>query len=230
MEDEGTLFALFQSNLTTKEDIVEYLDQRYFLHAGREEIARLVDLYDDIEENGSPFRTGLENNWYPQFKRLSAILGDLVFTITRRLTLHVAVEFGWTAPFWSYMNSYYYGLPILGSTHGLDLIAVYYGLAPGYATRAWRQYYINFVNNLDPNDGGVYGDVSYWPEWKEDQTIIQMHPDRSEVIKDNFRQPVSSLLPSLGSLSLTQRRFLTICLIMLIASTSELEVVDGVEH
>jgi triacylglycerol lipase len=27
MEDEGTLFALFQSNLTTKADIVDYLDQ-----------------------------------------------------------------------------------------------------------------------------------------------------------------------------------------------------------
>ena len=191
MEDEGTLFALFQSNLTTKQDVIEYLDQRYFLHAGREEIGRLVNLYDDIEANGSPFRTGSENNWYPQYKRLAAILGDLVFTITRRCTLQIAKDNRWTQPFWSYMNSYYHGLPIMGSTHGLDLVSVFYGAAPGYATKAWRQYYINFVNSLDPNKGGVYDDVSFWPEWKADQNIIQMHPDRSDIIKDDFRQPVS---------------------------------------
>jgi carboxylesterase type B len=115
----------------------------------------------------------------------------MVFTITRRGTLQVAVEQGWgKVPFWTYMNSYYHDTPILGSSHGLDIVSVFYGAAPGYATRAWHQYYINFVNNLDPNVGGVYDDVSFWPTWAENRTIIQMHPDRSEYIQDDFRQPV----------------------------------------
>jgi triacylglycerol lipase len=193
MEDEGTLFALFQSNITTKEEIVDYLFGRYFIHATKEELTELVNLYDDNEEYGSPFRSGPENNWYPQFKRLAAILGDLVFTITRRGLLKFAVDIGADKPFWSYLNSYYQGTPFLGSTHGLDIISVFYGLAPGYATTAWRQYYLNFINHLDPNEG-ISSDVAYWPQWKENRTIIQMFPDRSEYITDDFRQPVLDLL------------------------------------
>lgn len=194
MEDEGTLFALFQANLTTTEDIVTYLSSLYFAHATKDDLRTLVSMYDDSDEYQSPFRTGAANNWYPQFKRLAAILGDLVFTITRRGTLSVAVDNGWEMPMWSYMNSYYYGLPILGSGHGLDIVSVFYGAAPGYATKAWRQYYVNFVNSLDPNKGGRWNDVSYWPEWAENREIIQMHPGRSEVIKDDFRQPVFDYL------------------------------------
>ena len=190
MEDEGTLFALFQANLSTTEDIVDYLDGRYFLHAGKDELRKLVNLYPDDPLYGSPFGTGPENNWYPQFKRLAAILGDLVFTITRRGTLQVALDVGWDVPTWGYMNSFYHGLPILGSSHGLDIINVFYGVPPGYATRAWRQYYINFINNLDPNKGGIYDDVSFWPTWAEDKEILKMQPESSEIIKDDFRQPV----------------------------------------
>lgn len=191
MEDEGTLFALFQPNITTTEDIVEYLYGRYFLHATKDDLRHLVSLYDDPSEYASPFRTGDENNWYPQCKRLAAIIGDFAFIITRRGTLEVALKKGWDLPTWGYMNSMFHGLPVLGSGHGLDIIGVFYGLGPDYATRAWRQYYVNFINNLDPNEGGRFDDVAYWPTWAENKTIIQMHPDRSEVIKDDFRQPVS---------------------------------------
>jgi carboxylesterase type B len=198
MEDEGTLFALFQPNLTTKDDVVDYLYGRYFLHATREELTELASLYDDMQEYGSPFRTGASNNWYPQFKRLAAILGDLVFTITRRGMLKFAVDSGTDVPFWSYLNSYYYGLPILGSSHGLDIISVFFGLAPGYATTAFREYYINFINHLDPNKG-ISSSVAYWPQWAENETIIQMFPDHSAYIKDDFRQPVlDMILPNIS--------------------------------
>jgi triacylglycerol lipase len=195
MEDEGTLFALFQSNITTKEEIVDYLYGRYFLHASKEELTELVNLYDDIEEYGSPFRTGTANNWYPQFKRLAAILGDLVFTLTRRGVLNYARQIDQIGPFWSYLNSYYSGLPILGSTHGLDILSVFFGVAPGYATTAFHEYYINFINRLDPNKG-LSSEVAYWPTWAENQTIIQIFPDHSEYIIDDFRQPVLDLLLS----------------------------------
>ena len=89
-EDEGTLFALFQSNITTKRQVVDYLSDYYFAHASQDLLERLVSYYDDIVERGSPFRTGTESNWYPQFKRLAAILGDIAFTISRRAALLVS--------------------------------------------------------------------------------------------------------------------------------------------
>ncbi|KIW04577.1 uncharacterized protein PV09_04327 [Verruconis gallopava] len=194
MEDEGTLFALFESNITTKEEIVDYLHELVFANPSRDVLAELVDIYNDSDEYASPFRTGSANNWYPQFKRLAAILGDLVFTITRRGMLKFVADLQTGIPFWSYLNSYYYGTPILGSGHGLDIISVFYGLAPGYATTAWRQYYINFVNNLDPNKGVTANGLAFWPQWTENQTIIQMHPNGSQYITDDFRQPVLDFL------------------------------------
>lgn len=84
-EDEGTLFALFQSNITTNDELVEYLSTYFFGGATTAQLEALLDTYpQDLGISGSPFRTGVLNNLYPQYKRLAAILGDLVFTLTRR--------------------------------------------------------------------------------------------------------------------------------------------------
>ena len=197
-EDEGTLFALFQSNITTKTELVDYFQEIYFSHATREEIEQLVSFYDDISTYGSPFRTGWWNQWYPQFKQLAALLGDLVFTLSRRITLATAQQLFPEVPKWTYLSSYDHGLPILGTFHTSDILQVFYGVLPNYASRAFKTYYINFVNTLDPNRGAGSNDggLSNWPQWTDlnQPQMLNMFNDHSELIADNFRNDVFEYL------------------------------------
>jgi triacylglycerol lipase len=148
-EDEGTIFALFQSNITTTAELVSYLNV-FFHDATQEVIEQLVASYPDNASDGSPFRTSIFNEWYPQFKRLAAILGDLTFTLTRRVFLEISSAINLDVPSWSYLASYDYGTPILGTFHGSDLLQVFYGILPNYAAVSIHSYYFSFVYNLDP--------------------------------------------------------------------------------
>ncbi|KAH8696656.1 Alpha/Beta hydrolase protein [Talaromyces proteolyticus] len=196
-EDEGTLFALFQSNITTTDELVDYLLTVFFHDANQTLIEDFVSLYADISTDGSPFRTGLFNNWYPEFKRLAAILGDLTFTLTRRATLEIATSVAPDLPVWSYLSSYDYGTPIMGTFHGSDILQVFFGILPNYASASFRAYYISFVNNLDPNVGNNY---SNWPQWSEKKQLLNMYPLYSQLIIDNFRSDVVDfLLPNIAS-------------------------------
>jgi triacylglycerol lipase len=104
----------------------------FFASATTAQITDLVATYQDVSTDGSPFRTLLLNNWYPQFKRIAAILGDLVFTLTRRIFLN---EISNAVPTWSYLASYDYGTPILGTFHGSDILQVFNGIVPNYASK-----------------------------------------------------------------------------------------------
>lgn len=126
-EDEGTLFALFQSNITTKAQLVTYLNTLFFNSASKTQLEELVATYPETIIDGSPFRSGILNQIYPQFKRLAAILGDLTFTLTRRSFMNVANRVAPDVPSWSYMSSYDLGTPILGTFHGSDLLQVFFG-------------------------------------------------------------------------------------------------------
>ncbi|KAI0020421.1 alpha/beta-hydrolase [Xylariomycetidae sp. FL0641] len=183
-EDEGTLFSLFQPNLTTTDEVVDYLHS-YFFPAGatRELIADLVATYPDDPSVGSPFGTGTLNDVYPQFKRLAAMLGDFTFTLTRRLFLNKTHETNPDVPAWSYLSSYDHGTPILGTFHGSDLLQVFYGVLPNYASEAIQGYYINFVYNMDPNTA----DYADWPQWNEDKQLMQFHADDANLLADDFR-------------------------------------------
>ncbi|KAL4893624.1 Alpha/Beta hydrolase protein [Aspergillus ambiguus] len=191
-EDEGTLFALFQSNITTTDDIVDYFEKYYFYSASREQLQELVGTYQTITEDGSPFRTGIFNNWYPQFKRLAAILGDLTFTLTRRVMLKYATEIKPDVPCWSYLSSYDHGTPILGTLHGSDILQVFYGILPNYASRAIHTYYFSFVYDLDPNSRR--GNLMKWPQWKADNQLMHFMADRGALLKDDFRSDTYEFL------------------------------------
>lgn len=157
-EDEGTLLALFQSNITTTEQIAEYLKKYYFYEATSGQIDGLIATYQNMATEGSPFRTGSLNNWYPQYKRLAAILGDLTFTLTRRALLKYSVQAKPNIPSWSYLASYDYGTPFLGSFHAGDILQVFYGTLPNFAANAIRSYYFSFVQDMDPNAAATYTD------------------------------------------------------------------------
>ncbi|KAH6656379.1 Alpha/Beta hydrolase protein [Truncatella angustata] len=184
-EDEGTLFALFQPNITTTDELVDYLLTVFFRDATEAEIRGLVATYPDNITMGSPFNTGILNSAYPQFKRLAAILGDLVFTLSRRIFLKGTNAMNPDVPSWSYLSSYDYGTPILGTFHGSDILQVFYGILPNYASAAFASYYISFLYNLDPNNGS--GILPDWPQWSEKQQLMQFSNIASWVTNDDFR-------------------------------------------
>lgn len=184
-EDEGTLFGLFTANLTTTAQVSKYLSSLFFTNAQPALIDQLVGTYQTITEDGSPFRTGLLNNWYPQFKRVSAILGDLTFTLTRRVFLDITSQVAPGVKSWSYLATYDYGTPILGTFHGSDLLQVFYGVLPNNAARSIRGYYYNFIYNLDPNVGIK---LANWPQWSQSRKLMEFRANSNGQLDDNFRQ------------------------------------------
>ncbi len=191
-EDEGTLFSLFQENVTDTDSLVSYLSTIFFKDATPQQLADFVATYDDDITAGSPFRTGIFNELYPGFKRLAAILGDLVFTLTRRVFLDKALSVNPSVPAWSYLSSYDYGTPILGTFHGSDILQVFYGVLPDYASASIQNYYANFVYNLDPNNAtGGTGKGSAvrmkWPQWSQGQQLMNFFNDDASLLSDNFR-------------------------------------------
>lgn len=185
-EDEGTLFALSQSNITTTDDIVDYLKTLYYHNATCAQIQALVDTYEDTSENGSPFRTGTANNLYPQFKRLAALLGDVSFTLNRRAFLELAAQVKPDVAAWSYLSSYDHDTPYLGTFHGSDILQVFYGILPNYASRSIHSYYFSFVYDLDPNKRSAE-EFPEWPLWKEGHQLMHFFKDHSDLLIDDFR-------------------------------------------
>ena len=194
-EDEGTLFALFLPNVTSTDEIINYFTSNFFAHASTDVISTFVHMYDNWLTYGSPFRTGILNNLFPCFKRLAAMLGDIAFTLTRRITLTMVNELFPEVPKWTYLSSYDYGTPVMGTFHASDIIQVWFGVRPDHASSSFRNYYINFANNLDPNEGATDG-LSNWPQWTDpnQQQMLQMYADYDQLIEDNFRSDVFEFL------------------------------------
>lgn len=151
-EDEGTLFSLVQSNVSTTAQLVTYLHKIFFPEVPRSRIAQLVATYPAKVAAGSPFRTGQLNELYPGFKRIAALLGDITFTLSRRAFLNIANTVNPSVPSWSYLASYFYGTPVLGTFHGSDIL-IAYGNPPTFAGNSIMSYYISFFNTLNPNTG-----------------------------------------------------------------------------
>ncbi|KAI1408126.1 sterol esterase [Hypoxylon sp. FL1857] len=185
-EDEGTLFSLFQSNITNTDELVDYIWTVFFPGIDRDDVVGLVNTYDASITAGSPFNTGVLNAVYPEFKRLAAILGDMVFTLTRRIFLQSAASVNPDVPSWSYLASYDYGTPVLGTFHASDILQVFYGVLPNYASKSIQSYYISFVNTMDPNDG-TSSDFPQWPQWKDNKQLMQFWNNKSNLLADDFR-------------------------------------------
>ncbi|KAG8168734.1 hypothetical protein KVR01_001483 [Diaporthe batatas] len=194
-KDEGTLFGIFTSNITTGDEFKDYLKTLYFTNTDPQIVDQFVDAYPDDPAQGSPFDTGDDNDIYPQFKRICALLGDAVFTMSRRAVLNVSTEIQPGVKRWSYLSQYDQGTPVLGTTHGSDLLQVFYGIKDNFAASAILNYFLNFAYNLDPNDasGGTRAtegeQLINWPDWASGNQLIQFDADKASLIPDNFRQP-----------------------------------------
>ncbi|KKA30561.1 hypothetical protein TD95_004517 [Thielaviopsis punctulata] len=187
-EDEGTLFGLFTGGINTNEEIASYLSQGLFQLMTPSELLPLVNMYGTDSSDGSPFNTWIFNQLYPGFKRISAVLGDMVFTMARRVFLNMATTANPSVPAWSYLGSYFYGMPFLGTCHASDLLAMWYSLPGGQVIDNLRAYIVNFAYNLDPNKGHSVGN---WPEWKSSGQLMNFNLISNKLIDDNFRSSAS---------------------------------------
>lgn len=194
-EDEGTLFALSQSNITNNAQLVDYLSTYFPSNPNaHSDVSQLVSYYpDDLGQAGSPFNTGVANNIYPEYKRLAAILGDITFTLTRRVYLSI---FASQQPTWSYLSSYLYGTPVLGTFHATDIIYGYGELGPAAVpTVSIQSYYIAFINNLDPNSLGTTAPLINWPQYKNPgDNLLHFNQLNNDLLADNFRNDAYNYL------------------------------------
>jgi len=187
-EDEGTIFSLFQGNITTNSELIDYLTSAFDNNPNAKSLVTgLVATYpEDLGISGSPFGTTVLNNLYPQYKRLAAILGDLVFTLSRRAYLAQVAS---SQPCWSYLGSYLHGTPILGTFHASDILYSYGYLGDNVPTTTLQTAYIAFTNNLDPNALGTSSPLINWPKWTaSNPQLLSMTQLSNSLIEDDFRQ------------------------------------------
>lgn len=190
-QDEGTLFALFTSNITTSDDVVDYLTNIYYQNATYDVVAGLVDLYADSVEAGAPYNTGIWNNWYPEFKRLAAIMGDILFIHQRRLFLQDSARLNPDIKSWSFLSSYDQGSAIVGTTHGTDLLKLFPQSDLDEVAETILDYYLSFIYNLDPN---VENDRSNWPQWSTSGNLLTFLSSGTGILADDFRSESSEYI------------------------------------
>jgi len=140
-DDEGTILGLTSLNISTTDQLRDYLSNYFFLNASRSDIDGLLAAYSEDLAQGSPFNTGTHNAATPQFKRISALLGDLMFDAPRRLFLEARAG---KQDIWAFVNKRGKDIPILGAAHVTDLFHMF---GPSDIT----DHLIHFVNYLDPN-------------------------------------------------------------------------------
>lgn len=86
----GTVPALtliLLSGTSTEAEFREFVSQHFFPAAPTEVLAPLFDLYANVPADGSPFETGDANQLAPEFKRMAALQGDIIFQAPRRFFL-----------------------------------------------------------------------------------------------------------------------------------------------
>jgi len=178
-DDEGTLFSLSQTNITTEAELRTYLTEFLFPNVTDAQMDELLKLYPQNVTKGSPYDTGTQNALTPEFKRIASILGDSTFQAPRRFFLQNLSDKQNT---WSYLSKRLKSLPILGSFHASDLANFYGG---GDMT----DFLIQFVTHLDPN--GILS--PQWPQYTTSSPQLmtflgdQVTNDNRTITLDTYR-------------------------------------------
>ncbi|KAF8835874.1 alpha beta-hydrolase [Paxillus ammoniavirescens] len=150
-DDEGTLFSFSTLNITTDTQFQEYVHSYWFPEAPPTAIQELMGFYSANISEGSPFDTGALNAITPQFKRIAAFQGDVIFQAPRRLLLQ---HRSGKQPLWTYTSKRLKTLPVLGAFHSSDILNVFGG-------EDMTSYFVRFASTLDPNGGTDL----YWPQY-----------------------------------------------------------------
>ncbi|KAH7906741.1 Alpha/Beta hydrolase protein [Hygrophoropsis aurantiaca] len=175
-DDEGTLFSLSTLNITTSDQLAEYIQTIWLPDATPDVVTGLLEMYPEDPADGSPFDTSILNALTPQFKRIAAFQGDAVFQAPRRFFLQ---QRSGKQNLWSFLSKRLKAVPVLGSFHGSDLLNVY---GPGDMT----DYLVRFVTNLQP-DGST--GIS-WPQYTTEAPNMLTFLDGLiplEITQDTYR-------------------------------------------
>jgi len=150
-DDEGTTFSLFGTkNISTNADFEDYIRTIWAPGPKDKELEPLWTYYTSVPSQGSPFGRENSDSPYPQFNRLSAFQGDIIFECPRRFFTKALSSRGHKT--WVYLNKKFKSGLVRGSYHGSDIFPNSDFMQP---------YVVNFVNNLDPNIGSGL----HWPEY-----------------------------------------------------------------
>ncbi|KAL0953999.1 hypothetical protein HGRIS_005156 [Hohenbuehelia grisea] len=196
--DEGTM--LTPTTVNSTQDIYDYLKgwnspSPSNMHAFNETVDGLLKLYPDDPSLGSPYNTGNDTFGFSRtFKRLAAILGDLLFIGPQRhanqqyrkaglnvygyhftdpqTTIDVPAYMGVAH---SSANNYVYGI--------LNVTA-----APSAKVLSSQMidYWLSFATSLTPNDGRGSARLK-WPTYDEKKTILELNGGGIKNTTDNFR-------------------------------------------
>ncbi|KAJ7598757.1 sterol esterase [Mycena floridula] len=192
-DDEGTLFALSNLNVTTDAEFLEY-EQSYVLPgATTAQIAQVANAYPSDPSFGSPFDTGDNSALTPEYKRMAAIAGDMVFLGPRRHLLQTMSQKRPNQKSWSYLNKRGKFTPNLGAFHASDVLALGIWFSADTDKLFGSDAIIHFVNTLDPNGQGEV----FWPQWDSSASanlLTFADPLNITITSDTFRTEEMKLL------------------------------------
>ncbi|KAJ7339981.1 carotenoid ester lipase precursor [Mycena albidolilacea] len=208
VDDEGTLFALSSTNVTTDSEFHDYVQSNYLAAGTPEEVAKIVELYPQNPTLGAPFGTGSANEITPEFKRIAAFEGDFLFVGIRRFLLQHASK---TQNTWSWLSKRGKSTPIRGAVHTSDVPLFFPTNSTSATDTVGVDSLINFLNTLDPNVSGapepsVYSrsnSTVFWPKWQAPSAegspslLTFSDPSVINVTADNFRAEQIDYLNSL---------------------------------
>ncbi|KAL6910776.1 Alpha/Beta hydrolase protein [Trichoderma evansii] len=176
-EDEGTIFTQKQTSVNGTKKMREYLRTHYFNNMPKGHMEDFLKKYHKKPFEGSPYRTGNDfESWVGQ-KRLSSVIGDVFFTLSRRIAMEFIASSQPLLPIWGYHAAYDHRSDVsgaLGTAHG-SFEAMVFGTdeyMSSHTTKTARWYIINFLYNLDPNKRHI--ELVSWPKWtpKEPQVLL----------------------------------------------------------
>ncbi|KAF8890725.1 esterase 1 [Infundibulicybe gibba] len=166
-------------------------------------VNELLALYPNDPSIGSPFGTGTNTfGLSPEYKRAAAIIGDFTFQSPRRAFTQLRSKAG------GKVFSYYFTDPdavidpsltpippvpgSLGIAHSSEIDYVFNTLANPTPTAIslsgiMQDYWISFVNSLDPNDGLGNKRLQWAQYTPSNQVSMQLNGHNTTMIPDDFR-------------------------------------------
>ncbi|CAG8961823.1 hypothetical protein HYFRA_00013999 [Hymenoscyphus fraxineus] len=211
--DEGT--AMTYRGVNTDEQFLTAVMNRALNNETAMEIARL---YPDIPEEGIPatFQGRPGATLGLQYKRISAVMTDLVWHAPRRLQAKILDQYN--VPNWGFLFNV---LPpgtssSTGVTHALEIPYVFNNLNVGSygpvtqeapqshkdIARIISKYWINFIVDGDPNSLPPVNQT--WPQWTaESPQLMEFNVNKTEVaapIPDTYRaEGIDYIMANLGT-------------------------------
>ncbi|KAI8582003.1 hypothetical protein K450DRAFT_197391 [Umbelopsis ramanniana AG] len=211
--DEGTSFG--PGRVTNTDEVTDWLSTTY-AGLNSSTVQKILTLYPDDPSKGSPFGTGdLYSGpiYGRQFKRGSAISGDIALIGPRRLTCEVWDEAG--IDVYSYnWNQSDYGIPdFIGTTHFQEVVYVFdnpstsffqSGTAPmgpdptgskKSLAHLISRFFMSFIATGDPNNAKQNGTYPKWPKYScKNPKNYYFREDDIRIEDDDWRKEAISFL------------------------------------